>query len=336
MIRAYPPRRQLGYLLVATLWLLVLVTVAATYFAQQVGQAVRQAQRSQDISAALAAMESARAEILFRLGTTALTVHGLGGDPTLRLALDGQRYIDDAGVSVALQDARGLLNINFPKEFILVRLLSAHGVNAEHHSRLVDTLRDYTDIDDLHRLNGAEKDEYLRHQLPPPPNDLLVVVEQLPQILGWRDHAHLWQDRAFLDLLSTSRVEMLNLNTAPEPILAALPGATPELASQIVKMRQQQPLRSFRDVLGLTDQFGAQQADWITYYPGQGIRVTIAHPDVPWQHKYEFRLTPNSEVAPWRVDSYMRLAKPKSDDEKNSIPLPPRQPFISVLDATSL
>lgn len=335
MIRAHPVRRQTGYVLVATLWLLAVITIAATYFAEQVGQAVRQAQRSQDISAALVAMESARAEILFRLGTTALTIQGLGLDPAYRLALDGQPYIDDARVTISLQDARGLLNINFPSEIMLTRLLSAHGVSAEHHSRLLDTLRDYTDIDDLHRLNGAEKDEYLRLGLPPPPNDLLVVTEQLPHILGWRDHAQLWQDRTFIDLLSTSRVEMLNLNTAPEQVLAALPGATPELASQIVKIRQQQPLRSFRDILALTDQFGTQQADWMTYYPGQGTRVTIAHPDVPWRHQYELKLTPNSEIAPWRVDSYMRLPRPRGD-EKDRIPLPPRQPFISILDATSL
>jgi DNA uptake protein ComE-like DNA-binding protein len=236
---------------------------------------------------------------------------------------------------VALQDARGLLNINFPNEIMLTRLLSSHGVNVEHHSRLLDTLSDYTDIDDLHRLNGAEKDEYLRLGLPTPPNDLLVVTQQLPQILGWRDHAQLWQDRAFIELLSTSRVEMLNLNTAPEQVLAALPGATPELASQIVKIRQQQPLRSFRDILALTDRLGVQQADWITYYPGQGIRVTIGHSDVPWLHTYELKLTPNSEIAPWRVDSYMRLPLPRGD-EKDRIPLPPRQPFISILDASSI
>ena len=334
MTHAHPARRQTGYVLVATLWLLAVITIAAAYFAEQVGQAVRQAQRSQDISGALVAMESARAEILFRLGTTALTINGLGMDPAHRLALDGRPYIDDARASVALQDARGLLNINFPNEAMLTRLLSAHGVNAEHHSRLIDTLRDYTDIDDLHRLNGAEKDEYLRLGLPPPPNDLLIVTEQLPHIIGWRDHPQLWQDRAFIELLSTSRVEMFNLNTAPEQVLAALPGATPELASQIVKIRQQQPLRSFRDILALTDQLGAQQADWITYYPGQGIRVTIAHADVPWLYKFELKLTPNSETAPWRVDSYMRLPRPRGD-EKDRIPLPPRQPFISFLDATS-
>jgi type II secretory pathway component PulK len=334
MTHAHPARRQTGYVLVATLWLLAVITIAAAYFAEQVGQAVRQAQRSQDISGALVAMESARAEILFRLGTTALTINGLGMDPAHRLALDGRPYIDDARASVALQDARGLLNINFPNEAMLTRLLSAHGVNAEYHSRLTDTLHDYTDIDDLHRLNGAEKDEYLRLGLPPPPNDLLIVTEQLPHIIGWRDHAQLWQDRAFIELLSTSRVEMLNLNTAPEQVLAALPGATPELASQIIKIRQQQPLRSFRDILGLTDQLGTQQADWITYYPGQGIRVTIAHPDVPWLHKLELKLTPNSEIAPWRVDSYMRLPRPRGD-EKDRIPLPPRQPFIAILDAAA-
>lgn len=334
MTYTHPARRQAGYVLVATLWLLAVITIAATYFAEQVGQAVRQAQRAQDMSGALVAMESARAEILFRLGTTALTINGLGGDLTHRLALDGQPYLADAGATVSLQDARGLFNINFPNERMLARLLSAHGVTAEHHSRLIDTLRDYTDIDDLHRLNGAEKDEYLRLGLLPPPNDLLVVTEQLAHILGWRDHAQLWQDRAFIELLSTSRVEMVNLNTAPEPILAALPGGTPELASQIVQFRQQQPLRSFRDILGLTDQFGTQQADWMTYYPGQGIRVTIAHPDVPWRHKLELKLTPNSEIAPWRVDSYMRLPQPRGD-EKDRIPLPPRQPFISILDASS-
>lgn len=330
-----PMPRQCGYVLVATLWLLAVIVVAATYFAEQVAQAVRLAQRAQDISGSLVAMESARAEVLFRLGTTALTVQGVGVEPENRIALDGRSYVDEAGGHVALQDARGLLNVNFPNEGMLVRLLVAHGVGAEHHSRLIDTLRDYVDIDDLHRLNGAEKDDYLRLGLPPPPNDLLVVADQLSHILGWRDQASLWQDRAFVDLLTASRVEMLNLNTAPEQVLAALPGATPELAAQIVHARRQQPLRSFHDVLAITDQFGAQQADWITYYPGPAIRVTISHPDVPWRHRFEVRLTPNSEVAPWRVDSYLRLPRQRGD-EKDTVPLPPRQPFISVLDPSSL
>jgi general secretion pathway protein K len=315
---------QQGFVLVATLALLAVITIAATYFAERVGEAVRLVGQSQDIAQALIEMESSRAEVLFRLNTQHMSFYGLGLEPDSRVALDGRVYRAIGGSRVAVQDLTGLLNVNFPQDVLLTRLLGEFGVEATQYGRLLDTLRDYTDVDDLHRLNGAEREDYLQQGLPPPPNDLLTVVDQLPLILGWREQTVLWRNRHFLDLLSTTRNGLLNINTAPVEVLAALPGSDMDLAREIVRIREQNPLHSVADLGALAGRLSGDLMEWLIFFPGDSVRIIISHPNVPWAFRSELTLTPTSPDAPWRIDT--ATIAPRGETSQGDAPiLPPLQ-----------
>ena len=58
---------QRGFILVATLWLLAIITIAAGYFAERVSRAIHLAQQKQDVAEQLIEFANTRADILYDL-----------------------------------------------------------------------------------------------------------------------------------------------------------------------------------------------------------------------------------------------------------------------------
>lgn len=318
---------QRGFILVATLWILAIITIAATYFAERVNRSIALAQQKQETAEQLLAFANTRADILFRLGTTPFSFYGLGGQPAI--ALDDRPYRGAGGDIVRLQDNRGLLNVNFLEPEMMSRLLGQLGVPVEKRDAMIDTLRDYTDLDNLRRLNGAEAAEYAALNLPAPPNDWLATPYQLKNIIGWRDQPGLWENQRLLRLVTASRILGFNPNTAPLEILASLPGSNREIATAIIKARNEKPLITDGQLLGLIA--GARlNLDFLVFYPANSIRITHQHQKLPWAVQYCLTLTPQSENGPWRVDYYVKTALPyvvENEDKISSLPArAPRSP----------
>ena len=146
--RAPQSTQQGGFVLLLTLGVLVIISIAAGYFAERVGRAVELATQSRQNAQAEIDMASTRAEILYRLGTTSLTEFGLGAGDTA--------YRGDGDTLVRIQDTRGLVNLNLVDDMRLSLFLGLLGVESEQRGRLIDTLRDYTDADKLTRINGED------------------------------------------------------------------------------------------------------------------------------------------------------------------------------------
>lgn len=97
-----------------------------------------------------------------------------------------------APVMVRVTDEGGKIPINFPASAfdtklypMLVHVLSNMGVEPDAASAIADSIIDWQDEDDEHRLNGAESDYYLG--LPNPykaKNARLDAIEELLQIKG--------------------------------------------------------------------------------------------------------------------------------------------------------
>lgn len=295
---------QRGFVLVATLWILAVITIAASYFAERASRSIELARQKQETSEQLVDFANTRADILFRMGTTPITLAGLGSQPAI--ALDDRPYRGSGKDIVRLQDNRGLLNLNFPQQNMISRLLGQLGVPVGKRDAMIDALLDYTDSDDLRRLNGAEASEYAALGLPPPPNDWLASPYQLRNIIGWRDQPGLWENQRLLRFVTTSRVLGLNPNTAPLEVLASLPGGTREAAAAIVKMRSEKPLQSSGQLAGIST--GALDPDFLLLHPSDSIRITHQSKTIPWAVQYAVMLTPRSEIAPWRVDYYVKTA----------------------------
>lgn len=321
--QAAPPGKQHGFVLVLTLWVMVIVAIAAGYFAERVARSVDLAQQSRQNTRAMIDMTGTRAEILYRFATTSMTEYGLGRG-NAAIDLDNRPYHGLGNTLIRLQDHRGLMNLNLADDDMLQRFLGLMGVPAEQRSHMVDTLRDFIDTDKLHRLNGAEEDEYLAQDLPPPPNNKLVTPWEARRIIGWRDASQLWENGRLAELTTTSLSVGINPNTASAEILATLPGFTDEIAQAIIARRKLSPITQEGQIAEIASMppsqpFGIR----IIPIPSNAIRITQSTRGLPWAIQYNITLTPNSNDAPWRTDYYSKVGVNRRDETQIS-ELPPR------------
>jgi general secretion pathway protein K len=291
--------------LVLTLWVLAAIAIAAAYFGERVQASLRLATSRQDQAEALIALSDGRAELLWRLGVTPLSAYGLG-DPPHVLKLDGRTY-SDAGTEVQLQESAGLVNLNRFDPAFLGRLLRTLGVPDDHQANLRDSLLDYTDADDLRRLNGAEAINYREAGRPDlPRNSPLIVPGELRDVRGWAAETDLWRANRVLDFVTTSGGSRLNPNTAPWQVLTALPGVTPDLARLIIARRELEPISTgwLDRTLGTSfDTFPSP----LVAFPQGAVRVTQRVPGLAWGLRYNVELTPIGASAPWKISAYQRL-----------------------------
>lgn len=146
--------------------------------------------------------------------------------------------------SYRLTDEEARLHINTATPDRLDRLLQALGVDKSHRDTIVDSILDWIDANDEHRLNGAESDDhYLK--LPVPyraRNGRLESINELLQIKGvtpelFRGGAG---GPALADFVTVRGQGLVNINTAGDVVLRALGLADAEIA-QIEQARRETP-----------------------------------------------------------------------------------------------
>ena len=150
---------------------------------------------------------------------------------------------------VGLQDEAGLINFDDLSVGQRAQLFAVMGVARAEQAPMADRLADYVDPDDLRRPDGAERDDYARAGLPPPPNTDLARRDQVEGLLGWGQMVGTERWRAFADNVTadpTSRVT--NLNTATPAALETLFGLTPAQAQRALARRAQAPFTGVSDL----------------------------------------------------------------------------------------
>ena len=161
--------------------------------------------------------------------------------------LDGTAYAIDmgsGGCAVRVIDESGKVSLNGLTDssgIILKNLLIRQGNSSENADIIVDSILDWKDADDLHRLSGAENDYY--RSLPGPYKardadfetleELLLVRGITPEILYGTD-----ETKGIIHFLTVhGKTAQVNLNAAPKEILAALPGGDAAMADRIIEFR---------------------------------------------------------------------------------------------------
>jgi len=160
----------------------------------------------------------------------------------------GTYEVDSMPVYVKATDLGTKLNINQLSEdelktffgFVLNDYVVADG--------LAQSIMDWTDADDIARLHGAEKDDYIKAGLLALPanapfreiQDLLLVKGMTPEIYA-----------AVSPYLTTLGAGLVNLNSAPAAVMKVLPGMTDQMLSTILSLRSQgQRITSVAEVMG--------------------------------------------------------------------------------------
>src|SRR5688500_17847294 len=112
---------------------------------------------------------------------------------------------------------------------------------------LAQAIMDWRDPDDLARPRGAEREAYERRgRLALPANGPFREVEELLQVEGMTPERF----AKVRPYLATRGTGVVNLNSADEPVLRALPGMTDAMVARLLAMRSQgQRLRTVNELV---------------------------------------------------------------------------------------
>lgn len=183
---------------------------------------------------------------------------------------DGRRYV------VRIQDDAGLFNFRFSSELLVARYLEQLGIDEEQARQMAGALADYIDPDDFTRLNGAEKDEYLRQGRPPPKNRRLDEPSELAHVLYWDEVMQSPIGATIAANMSAGLDgDMRNVNSAGREVLAAWYGLDETAVDQVMEARAAQPLRSTYDIERLTGVPVLNRVEYIDAFPSRRLRVSI-------------------------------------------------------------
>ncbi|HLQ26190.1 MAG TPA: type II secretion system minor pseudopilin GspK [Acidiferrobacterales bacterium] len=149
--------------------------------------------------------------------------------------------VEGGAVTAAISDAQGHFNLNnlagtsAGDNAVFRRLLTSQNFNPD----LTDALKDWLDSDSNTRPNGAEDNEYLA--LPTPyraANQLLQSVDELRLVRGFSAEV-VQKLRPWVTVLPVAT--LINVNTAPAPVLSALCGESLSVVEQWVVERVKNP-----------------------------------------------------------------------------------------------
>jgi len=157
--------------------------------------------------------------------------------------------------SYRITDEEARLNLNTTPPDRIDQLLQGLGVTKADRDTINDSLQDWRDANDEHRLNGAESDDYYL-KLPTPyraHNANLESVSELLQIKGVKPEIYYGREGkpGLVDLVTVKTPGQINANSAGPEVLRAL-GLADALIIDIVQSRRDAPFRDQRQL----DRFG--------------------------------------------------------------------------------
>ncbi len=171
--------------------------------------------------------------------------------------IDGRHYkvlTDNGYYTIGIMNEGGKVDINTAPELILKSLLINLGVDPELADIIVDSVMDWKDPDNLHRLHGAEDDYYM--SLPNPykaKNTDFETIEELLKVKGMTSEIlfGVKGKKGLLDFVTVhSKMTKININAAPKEVLLAIPGITPELVASVMTIRETAEIQDIQGVLG--------------------------------------------------------------------------------------
>lgn len=306
-------RRDDGFVLISVLGLLIVLSLIASFVSAYSQQRIELAEKiKQDIQLKLD--EKATMSTLLHLFSTRQPTYGslslmlqesaspamLNSD-SLLMRLDNRVYQGIGNITFSLTDESSLLGLIDPDRDRWTSYLQSIGVNFSIADNFLDQLQDYTDKDDLRRLNGAVENDYVNARMTPPAHRFMVSPGQVfnllsaPQWKGWLHHS--------MPYITETSGQVININTMPKVLLASLPGIEDELATQIVMERDKKPFESLPDANQRLGAILPLDALSIRFYFDNYIRVILRRSDIQCRQQrwVGISLSPDSIVVPWEV-----------------------------------
>ncbi len=165
--------------------------------------------------------------------------------------------IGDRKCDVYISDESGKININKITDETkqgFIKFLLALKIEEHTAEIITDSILDWVDEDDLHHVNGAEKNYYSSLPEPyEPKNGAFEIIEELtlvrdvtPQVFELlREHVTIYG------------AGKINVNFASKEVLLSMPDITPELVDAIIQYRDENgKIEKFRDLKELFRGYG--------------------------------------------------------------------------------
>ena len=240
-------RARRGVALLAALWLVVAIAAVALQFSieaherRTMGLLASERGQQRALASGAFALVRARMEQALRLGPQGATGNVArlrASDPWLDVdsLYTGPVDVDSTEVDVVARDLGERLNINQLNETEIQTFFSFLLRDMSTATKLAQSIMDWRDADSIPRPSGAERDAYIKaEQLALPMNAPFRDVEDLRNVMGMTPEIY---EKA-APYLTTRGSGQVNINTAPEAVLRALPGMTDQTLYLILQMRSQ-------------------------------------------------------------------------------------------------
>lgn len=195
-------------------------------------------------------------------------VEGEQGTPTLpeEWRTDGRSYsvpFRFGEAEVRVRSEAGRVNLNRASDLLLRKVIKYFVELGEKRDILVDSIQDWRDKDDLHRLNGAENDYY--QSLPEPYNckngdfdtleELLLVRGVTPELFyGKKTRGQEGEQETppfgLKDVFTVfSSIDKVDVNMASAEVLMVLLGISSDMAKRVIEVREKKEFASLAELV---------------------------------------------------------------------------------------
>ncbi|MCZ8114233.1 MAG: general secretion pathway protein GspK [Pseudomonadota bacterium] len=344
-------RQQGGFVLLAVLAAIVVLTLIATAIGTRAERAVEDQRRQEARLDAELAIHSTEATVLYLAASQRMTFGGLTVDEQVvqtedelaiddfgysvnpvgnEIRLDGRAYRGVRDARFSLQDERGKVSPAWADDGVRERFVDLLGGEGERAGDLLAALLDYQDEDDLKRLNGGERDEYVKAGLEPPPNRPLTTPLELRRVLGWNELLAGLDDARVIELLTLTRVPGINPNTGGIEPLMAMFAIDSDEAQRIVGLREESVFLSAFDLARVTDVPIGEEGG-LLLMPGESFTLSTWTAGDGTRRTSQWTLTPVDDGGmPWRSEYGVRLPSAPVDALRDPLATPPATIFLDT------
>jgi general secretion pathway protein K len=266
-------RRDAGMALISVLWVLVLLTAVVAEFAYSMRTEVNITRNFK---------EAARAHYVAHSGVIRAVVEIIKNTAKAENQKNADGPVADAvwrvnaaiapqpfgrgRFSVHIDNAAGLIDLNTAGDKLLRLMVNTLDISDTEKAVIVDSILDWRDSDDFHRLNGAENKYY--QSLPNPyacKNAAFDTVEELLLVRGIRPELFYKNLRSIVTVTPESKTGpaanrrssrratraaagQINFNAAPRQLLEALPQITSQQVQNLIDFRIDRDLISIEEI----------------------------------------------------------------------------------------
>jgi len=180
---------------------------------------------------------------------------------------DGRDYLlsfEGGACMVRVTGEAGKVNVNLVSERILRKIITNLGLEGEARDMVVDSILDWRDPDDFHRLNGAENDYYQSLKEPyhcknsnlDSVEELLLIRGVTPELFYGKKEGQKGEQGDTVGPIGLKDIfsiyapgEQIDINSAALPVLKIVLGIPHEVSRLIIEARQEKGFENHQDLL---------------------------------------------------------------------------------------